>query len=171
MQGGYRSGALQGLCIMFDSVNGSTAFMDESYRQLTGLFRLSLAKMFIYMSPGPAVAAHCATQTCCQWDLYLAFVTNFSVRSSIRLLFFSLEEERKIGFKQVVLMKNCVDLSMVKLYFPSIETYGSSASAILSRSHVLDSDGCVHECQSCAAYSSLKRPYRCFTAAFTWINR
>lgn len=35
------------------------------------------------------------------------------------------------------------------LLLAEYQSYGSSASAILSRSHVLDCDCCVSECQSC----------------------
>lgn len=62
----------------------------SKHYQLTGLSKLSMAKLF--MSPGPAAAKLPPVR-----DLYLAFVTNFSVRSSIRLLFFSLEEDRETG--------------------------------------------------------------------------
>lgn len=82
-------------------------------------------------------------------DLYLAFVTNFSVRSSIRLLFLSLRGERKRGSNKTDWRRNAGLSWPLNRIFSSIETYCSSASAILSRSHVLDWDCCVRERQSC----------------------
>lgn len=83
----------------------------------------------------------------------LAFVTNFSVRSSIRLLFLSLHGESKRGSSETDWRRNASVLVAVNRHFSSIETYCSSASAILSRSHVLDCDGCVRDRQSCGKSS------------------
>lgn len=68
----------------------------------------------LIISAGPAVAAHLATQTCCQRPLF-RFVTNFSVRSSIRLLFFSLKEKNKAVFRHVGLLTMVQHLTTLKI--------------------------------------------------------
>lgn len=92
-------------------------------------------------------------------DLYLAFVTNFSVTSSIRLLFFSLEGRKCTIFKNSEVRTKHGSLLPLFLFFSPIATYGSSASAILSRSHVLDCEWLVFERQSCAKPPPFQRKY------------
>lgn len=102
----------------------------------------------IVASPGPAALQ--------------PLLTNFSVTSSIRLLFFSLEEEKGAVFKHAEAGTKRGSLPpcfhhetresppVFWRFFPSMATYGSSASAILSRSHVLDCEARLRERQSCA---------------------
>lgn len=109
---------------------------------------------YFFTSPGPASrCSKCNAKPLPVRDLYLAFVTNFSVRSSIRLLFLSLRGESKRGSSETDWRRNAGVLVAVNGHFSSIETYCSSASAILSRSHVLDCDCCVRERQSCGKSS------------------